>query len=940
LEKIITYSFCDNFLDHLCDDIENQYLNKGKDISRLGIVFGGKRPAMFIKRALAQRLGRAFYPPQFFTIDDFVNYIIAKQEIFSPTQDLDNCYLLYRLAQQVTPQILEGRDSFARFLPWSREILAFLDQLDLENIPNDDLYSIQANAKIGYAVPEDINQLLKTMVTLREVYHKALRKDNLYTRGLRYTRAAELVDQFAFEEFDQILFCNFFYFHRSEEKIVKGLYQKDKAWLIFQGDERKWPVLKRISQRFSCVIQEGKEPLPPPFKLNLYAGFDGHTQVCQVREILKKIKDKTNTVIVLPASETVVPLLSEISTIIKEYNISMGYSLKRSSLYALFEIIFKAQISQKEERYYSKDYLKVLRHPFVRNLDLGSNPELTPHLIDMIGDILTGKEKMDISGRVFIHLKDIVRCKGLYHLTAKVLERKGIKITGKELQALLEHIHSLFFERWQEVKNFYEFSTCLEIFLEKIVQKTLLQNYRFNLNIAARVYDIKDELQNVSFNKKILPREDMFKIFEAKLSREMIAFSGSPLTGLQILGLLETRSLNFEHVIILDVNEGILPKLSIYEPLIPREVMITLNLDRLELEEEIQRYQFMRLISSAKNVHLIYQESKDKERSRFVEELIWEEQKKGVKENLERINLQDIVPVKQASFEVQVSNKIKRVKKTSQIVNFLKQHTYSASSINTYLRNPLDFYYSYVLGLREKDDLLDEPEARQIGTFIHEFLEEQFRPLLNKPFEIDTLFHHDFFNNFDKKFEDIFGQGMKSDAFLLKSVLKERLIRFLDKEQSKEARPIEKILYLEQCFEDSIIFPTAAIKFKYIVDRIDKMKDGTIMIIDYKTGALDVMPGKIDSIASMELSRESIRDQIRSFQIPLYFYYLDKQYKDQPINAATYNLRTLDIRSFIDKKNTHSRDYINAAFMRALDFIMNEILDPDVDFVEDVSGVY
>lgn len=112
------------------------------------------------------------------------------------------------------------------------------------------------------------------------------------------------------------------------------------------------------------------------------------------------------------------------------------------------------------------------------------------------------------------------------------------------------------------------------------------------------------------------------------------------------------------------------------------------------------------------------------------------------------------------------------------------------------------------------------------------------------------------------------------------------------------------------------------------------------MIIDYKTGALDVMPGKIDSIASMELSRESIRDQIRSFQIPLYFYYLDKQYKDQPINAATYNLRTLDIRSFIDKKNTHSRDYINAAFMRALDFIMNEILDPDVDFVEDVSGVY
>jgi ATP-dependent helicase/nuclease subunit B len=626
-------------------------------------------------------------------------------------------------------------------------------------------------------------------------------------------------------------------------------------------------------------------------------------------------------------------------------------------LYILFELIFKAQLSIKENKYYTKDYLKVLRHPFVKNLQLSFHSDVTRALIHTIEDILTGKEKMDISGSVFIQLKDIENFKGVYDTAARALKKMGINATPKELQDLLKQIHQRLFEGWQEVKNFYEFSICLEEFLELMIDKSFLRNYRFNLNIAARIYDIKDELQNVSFNKKILSREDIFKIFESKLSREIIAFSGSPLTGLQILGLLETRSLNFENVIVLDVNEGTLPKLSIYEPLIPREVMISLNLDRLELEEEIQRYQFMRLISSAKNVHLVYQQSKDKERSRFVEELIWEKQKKvfrassenskhsplsqrGGRGDLERLNLRDIVPVRKASFEVQVSSNIKTVKKTPQIINFLKNRSYSASSVNTYLRNPLEFYYYYVLGLREKDDLLDEPEARQVGTFIHEFLEEQFRPLLNKPFAIDTLFHHAFFNNFDNKFEEVFSKGMKADSFLLKSVLKERLIRFLDKEQSHDERQVEKILYLEQSFEDSISLPTAEVRFKYIIDRIDKMRDGTIMIIDYKTGSLDVMPGKINTIASMELSRESIRDHVRSFQIPLYFYYLDKKYKDQPINATTYNLRTLDIRRFIDKKNTDDREHINSAFTRALDFIMNEILDPNIDFIEDVSGVY
>src|ERR1035437_6122012 len=147
-----------------------------------------------------------------------------------------------------------------------------------------------------------------------------------------------------------------------------------------------------------------------------------------------------------------------------------------------------------------------------------------------------------------------------------------------------------------------------------------MDKYLFNSQIALGLQEVCDELAACAFATEIFESRDLFKVLEERLSSQMVAFSGSPLRGLQILGLFETRGLNFKNVIVVDVNEGLLPSLNIYEPLIPREVMIKLNLDRLELEEEIQRYGFMRLISAAENTHLIYQQNSDRIRSRFIEE--------------------------------------------------------------------------------------------------------------------------------------------------------------------------------------------------------------------------------------------------------------------------------------------------------------------------------
>ena len=116
--------------------------------------------------------------------------------------------------------------------------------------------------------------------------------------------------------------------------------------------------------------------------------------------------------------------------------------------------------------------------------------------------------------------------------------------------------------------------------------------------------------------------------------------------------------------------------------------------------------------------------------------------------------------------------------------------------------------------------------------------------------------------------------------------------------------------------------------------------DGTVMIVDYKTGNTDLMPKPAEYIQSMTLSRANICEHVKSFQIPLYFYYLNKQFPKEPINAALYNLKTLTLHKFIDQKISTDRSKINGAFLNALNFIMEEILNPDVDFIEDLSDTH
>ncbi|UCD15334.1 MAG: PD-(D/E)XK nuclease family protein, partial [Candidatus Omnitrophota bacterium] len=412
--------------------------------------------------------------------------------------------------------------------------------------------------------------------------------------------------------------------------------------------------------------------------------------------------------------------------------------------------------------------------------------------------------------------------------------------------------------------------------------------------------------------------------FLQRLQNQMVSFIGSPLGGVQILGLFETRTLNFDNVIVVDTNESVLPKLKVYEPLIPREVMLSLGLNRLEKEEEIQRYHFMRLLAAARKVYLIYDGSQEKEKSRFIEELLWQKQKQQAK--------LEVLTTPKASFPVNVFSKPADIVKTAKIIEFLKEQTYSASRINTYLRCPLQFYYQYVLGLKESQDFLDDPQSSHIGDFIHSLLEETFLRFKGEKPVINKEFRNYFFKRTAELFEERIGRRMKSDSFLLKKIVTKRLEKFLDNEARRD---VFRIICLEERRYDEIILNNENIKFIYTVDRVDELGDGSIEIIDYKTGSASFAPKKFAKLKLMENTRQSIKENIKSFQLPLYYYFIKKQYPDVEVSAQLYSIRNLERTPFIyEQDSAHTQEIVDIC-MQALEAIFLELFNPAINFEPD-----
>ncbi len=922
MDKIISWDLGENFVEKLADFLIDSH-KQSIDFSNVICVFGGKRPALFLRRALAHRLRQPCFPPRIFSMDEFVSYLAVGFEQHETLGRLDAAYMVYQLARRYAPTIVEKFQGFADFLPWADEIVSFLEQVDLELISDEQLRSVEKSATIGYDVPPTINSLLANIILLRKAWHCSLRDQKIFSRGLLYQEAAAQSAKKDLAGVSQIVFCNFFYLHATELAILKNIIIRDKGVCIFQGSQDDWSVLKKVAKELNVSIQPGSSASEIP-KFSVIQAFDLHSQVCAVRRIFQKITSPEKTVIVLPRPETVVPLLVGMADILKTCNVSMGFPVKKNQLFAFFYHLKECQVTRRGECYYTPNYLKLLQHPIIKNLKLHQDHQVTRVLIHKLEDVLSGKQSSSIGGAVFLRLADVEQEQMIICSAQETLAHLGIDLAVQDLKDILSELNRKFFTAWESISNFSEFAEQISLLIELIAAKSNLADFPSNLKILQRFQELSESMVKFSFAQEKFSAENIWDIFMHLLEGELVSFHGSPLQGTQVLGLFETRSLNFENVIVMDMNESVLPKLKIHEPLIPREVMINLGLDRLEKEEEIQRYQFMRLIQGCGQAYFVYEHNELKEKSRFLEALLWQEQKK--KRTLEL----QVFP--RISFHFRVHPKPGEIRKTGPMVDFLKKQVYSASRVNTYIRCPVQFYFQYVLGLKETEDLLEEPDQAYLGIFLHELLAETFGRFKDRDITLDQKFQEYFFRRMDEKFELEISRRMRSGALLLHRIVRNRLEHFLEAEKR---RNISRIICLEEEKLGSVALSGMTIQFRYTIDRMDELPDRRLLILDYKSGANVIAPKRFSGLSQMRLDRKSIQEIIRSFQLPLYHHFTAQEFPGYSVSAELYSLRTLERHSFISsQEEDHAEEILDICF-RALAFVFTEIFNQDFPFLPD-----
>lgn len=916
---VATIGFADAFIASIAERLAGEAAARDGDLSRIAVVFGGRRPALFLARDLGARLGRGFFPPRCFTMDGFMEHSLRALSPRRPIPALDAWHIIYRLTRDFAPGMLEGRRAFSRFAVWAREIAAFIDELDIEDVAPETLAAVQEGAALGLDAARGVADLIEKISAIRDGYHRALAERRAASRGLTYLLVSRGIGGLAFDEFDRILFCGLFSLHRTEERVVSELYRRGAADLYFQRGDEAWPSLDRLSKAIGA-------PIPPPGggagrepEIALWAGNDTQTQVGIVRGIVAGIPDRSETVIVLPDPGGVIPLVSEISSVEPEFNVSMGYPLRRSALCNLLGCVFDAQKGMRGGAYYSRDYLRVLTHPLVKNMSVVRDGALTRVLVHKIEEALRGTGGSPLEGSRFVRAEEVEAMEGVFSAAAAALREMGIDARPGELAGALSRLHACVFRPWEGIGNFREFAAALESFVDACVRMSALERYPLNLTFAGRLLSMASGLGGAEAGGERFEKEEMFKLFSRLLEREQISFSGSPLRGLQVLGLMETRSLDFKNVIVMDVNESVLPSLRGPDPLVPRQVRVALGLDRAEQEEEIQRYHFTRLVRHAERVHLVYRDREDQdERSRFIEELVWRAQRSN--------GSLDAAPVRRARVALRLSADESPVEKSDEVLRFLDGFRHSPTSVDAYLRCPLRFYYGHVMRLREAEDLLEEPGGAEIGRFVHRLLYESFAPFIGGRPLIDARFRKRFFKRLKSLFDEIFGKRMRSDAFILEDVLKVRLGRFLDAEGK---RPLAEIVALEEGFAGALDVAGGVFQFTCRIDRLDREEGGGLLVIDYKTGAAQAPAGP-DALDAMDMTRDSILRAVRSFQLPIYRRFVSERFPDAKVRAAVYDLREPAMLDF--PRGGKRPDEASARCDEALAFILREITDPAVPF--------
>lgn len=920
------------FIEYICD-ILLEHIAAGKDPI---LVLPNKRPVAYMQKYMAHKMKKALWFPKIYTIEDFVIHI-SKLQLASPLHTANCLYQIYTEALQ------DQADAFDDFIKWWSLVIADFNDIDMYMVDANQLFNYITEAKAieqwnpGADEPTKLQQhylsFWKYLPLFYNQLEAALSKDNMGYRGMLYKKAVAVLNEGGYPlQTNPVIFAGFNALSTSEEKIIEHFLQTKNAAVYWEADDYYVSDEKQEAGKFlrhykskwqnyagsvfytnNLLLNEAKE-------ITITGAPKSIMQSSLAGSLVKQLlEEKSTNSALIPADENLLsPLLYNLpGTLENEINVSMGYPVHRLPLNGLYVIVFDfiSQLEKDKQAVFSTNQIHLLfSHVYAPFLFCNKSIYVSTTEIKKAGNAIIKSGKT--------------------HNTLK------------EISALNKQFPELnFYWFFESLVELFGKSHLIPAFLQKLNEKLsqpALQEVQTKeiLGVQLQLYqDILVDIGNIFYNTEstfIKQAKTLLSLINQSLASLSLPFIGNATGGLQFIGLLETRMLQFDELIITGCNEGILPNAKATgNSFIPYDIRHQFNLPTYKDSEAVFAYHFYRLLQGAKKVNLIYNTETDEfgsgEKSRFLVQLEMELAGKNPNAKITStiVKLPALANFSRKAISFNHTDAI------DESIKLVCGKGLSATALISYKNCSLQFYFKYLERIKEPDEIAKEVEANIVGSVIHAVLEELYAPLKNQNLTIQQLqFSFEALENLTRKaFEKIEpGADSMSGKNLLFIQTAVRIIaNFLVEEQKALKAGVKlRVMYTEQQFDCNLSTDNEVVKLRGTIDRIDEW-DNKIRIIDYKTGSVDRTKLKPHSVE--ELFEDPAYD--KAFQLLFYMLLYQKNFPDahSEVEAGILSLRKISdgLYSISTKEDVKE---ILKSFEENLIMLINQLLNREIAFTQ------
>ena len=917
------------------------YAEAGTSIAEHCFVFPNRRSSLFFSKYLGQAAGRPVFSPRLLTINDLMTDLSGLQ----PVDKIGSLYTLYRNYAALMWPGQEPAESFDQFVYWGDILLGDFDDVDKYRVDARLLFANvndvrQIDAGYDFLEPEQIGAirefwrnflvnggelpegsldkkgLFRTTWSILYDLYAAFRADleaeGLGYEGMIYRRVAEtllaegpgkeaLVERLG--RYKRIVFVGLNALNECEKVLLDTIRDRldgDFYW-DFEDGRTKDPAnksslfLKENTTRYPSRYQfESSLPASQQFRTIAVSSGVGQTRVAG--DLLQKLAeepgfDPLDTALVLPDERLLLPMLGAVPESIRDINVTMGFPLAQSNaatFVAFLERLHRnKRVTASGCSFYHKDVVNLLNHPFVAS-------------------------DAAVPGTV-----------------SEILHQNMIYVDEAFLASRESALFCLIFKNVTESAALPDYQTAI---LDAIPHGLSRVDREF-------VYHLRAAVQRMQSLPVAMEEKTYYALLGQLIGVISIPFRGEPLSGLQIMGPLETRALDFKNIIILSVNEGTFPRRSVSSSFIPYNLRYGFGLPNYEFQDALSSYYFYRSIARAERITLLYDARTEGlqsgEPSRFIKQLKYHY----------NIDLgETAAPMPLSADQTEVGEIV--ISKTPEIMARLNKlyfepdpvtgrpKAFSASALNHYIECPVRFYYDYLEDMDETQEVTEELDASLFGSIFHKVMESIYGPHKGKQLSREEILG---FAKDEERIGRLIVDAFESEGRIRvltgrNLILKQLLLTFVKEvlQLDADSAPLT-VLGTEVPASTLLELPGGGkVNLFGFIDRKD-LRGGIIHILDYKTGKVKE---KAEMKGGLEPMFEIGRDKRASIAFQLLFYAILVTGEDTSLRAEDLKLGVYALREIFNGAATELSfdSAMLAQFRGLLAKLIAEILDPEIPF--------